>query len=34
MITNFTDVCTCVYVLIDDLYQAVIAPHKRRPGPA
>ena len=33
MIASFTDLCTYVYVLIDDLYQAVIAPHDRRPGP-
>jgi hypothetical protein len=33
MITSFTDLCTYVYVVIDDLYQAVIAPHDHRPGP-
>lgn len=33
MIASFTDMCTYVYVLIDDLYGAVIAPHDRRPGP-
>ena len=33
MIASFTDLCTYIYVLIDDLYQAVIAPHDWRPGP-
>jgi hypothetical protein len=33
MIASFTELCTYVYVVIDDLYQAVIAPHDRRPGP-
>lgn len=33
MITSFADLCTYVYVVIDDLYRAVIAPHDHRPGP-
>src|SRR5579884_2102697 len=33
MITSFVELCTYVYVVIDDLYQAVIAPQDRRPGP-
>ncbi len=33
MITSFADLCTYIYVVIDDLYQAVIAPQDRRPGP-
>src|SRR5579862_3200100 len=33
MIQSFADLCTYVYVLIDDLYRAVIAPHDHRPGP-
>ena len=33
MIQDFSDLCTYVYVLIDDLYQAEVAPHDHRPGP-
>lgn len=33
MITSFADLCTYVYVVIDDLYRAVSAPHAQRPGP-
>ena len=33
MIASFTELCTYVYVVIDDLYQALIAPQDRRPGP-
>jgi len=33
MIASFADLCTYVYVLIDDLYQTLIAPQDRRPGP-
>lgn len=33
MIASFTELCTYVYVVIDELYQAVIAPQDRRPGP-
>jgi hypothetical protein len=33
MITSFADLCTYAYVVIDDLYQAMIAPHDHRPGP-
>jgi hypothetical protein len=33
MIATFTDLCTAVYVLVDDLYRAVVAPHDHRPGP-
>ena len=33
MITSFADLCTIVFVLVDDLYQQVVAPHDHRPGP-
>jgi Transposase DDE domain len=33
MITSFADLCTIVFVLVDDLYRQVVAPHDRRPGP-
>jgi hypothetical protein len=33
MIHPFADLCTDVYVLVDEAYQAVIAPHDHRPGP-
>lgn len=33
MIASFAEMCTYVYVVIDDLYQTVIAPHDHRPGP-
>ena len=33
MITDFTDFCTWIYVLVSDLY-APLAPHFARPGPA
>jgi hypothetical protein len=32
MIEDFADLCTYVYVIVDELYQAVVAPHDRRPG--
>jgi len=34
MIANFADLCTYAYVIVDELYQAVAAPHDHRPGPA
>jgi hypothetical protein len=34
MIQTFADLCTYVYVVVDELYQAVAAPHDHRPGPA
>jgi DDE family transposase len=34
MIAQFADLCTYVYVIVDELYQAVAAPHDHRPGPA
>ena len=34
MIAHFADLCTYVYVIVDELYQAVAAPHDHRPGPA
>ncbi len=33
MIQSFADLCTYVYVMIDDLCRIVIAPHDYRPGP-
>lgn len=33
MIRGFVDLCTVVYVVIDDLYRAHLAPLDRRPGP-
>ena len=33
MITSFADLCTIVFVLVDDLDQQVVAPHDHRPGP-
>jgi hypothetical protein len=33
MIADFADLCTYVYVIVDELYQAVAAPHDHRPGP-
>jgi hypothetical protein len=33
MVSSFEDFCTCMYVLVDDLWQQ-IAPSFRRPGPA
>ena len=33
MIADFADLCTYVYVLVDELYQALAAPHDHRPGP-
>ncbi len=33
MIVNFADLCTYVYVLVDELYQVLVAPHDIRPGP-
>jgi len=33
MIENFADLCTYLYVLIDEAYQTVAAPYDHRPGP-
>lgn len=33
MIASFADMCTYIYVMVDDLYRAVIAPEDHRPGP-
>ncbi len=33
MIQTFEDLCTYVYVTVDELYQSVIQPHDHRPGP-
>jgi hypothetical protein len=33
MVSSFDDFCTCMYVLVDDLWQQ-IAPLFHRPGPA
>lgn len=33
MIHTFQDLCTYTYVLVDDLYQTLIAPYDHRPGP-
>ncbi len=32
MIADFADLCTHVYVIVDELYQLVVAPHDHRPG--
>src|SRR5215210_6381531 len=32
MIQTFADLCTYVYVIVDELYQVVAAPHDHRPG--
>ena len=34
MIADFADRCTHAYVIVDELYQVVAAPHDHRPGPA
>ena len=33
MIADFADLCTAVYVIVDELYQVVAAPYDHRPGP-
>ncbi len=33
MIHTFADLCTYVYVLVDEAYWVVVAPHDHRPGP-
>jgi hypothetical protein len=33
MIETFADLCTALYVLVDDLYQIMAPPHDHRPGP-
>ena len=33
MIHTFEDLCTVVYVLVDELYQVHVQPHDHRPGP-
>jgi len=33
MIADFPDLCTYVYVVVDELYRAVAAAHDHRPGP-
>lgn len=33
MIHTFADLCTYAYVIVDELYHALAAPHDRRPGP-
>lgn len=33
MIADFADLCTYTYVLVDELYQVLVAPHDARPGP-
>jgi hypothetical protein len=33
MIHTFEDLCTVVYVIVDDLYQVHVQPHDYRPGP-
>lgn len=33
MIHGFVDLCTTVYVLVDDFYQRYLAPYDQRPGP-
>ena len=33
MIETFADLCTAIYVLVDDLYQLVAPPYDHRPGP-
>ncbi len=32
MLQGFADLCTYVYVIVDELYQLVVAPHDHRPG--
>ncbi len=34
MIADFADLCTYAYVIVDERYQVVAAPHDHRPGPA
>jgi len=34
IIESFVDLCTAVYVLVDDRYRTVVAPYDQRPGPA
>ena len=34
MIADFADLCTHAYVIVDELYRVVAAPHDHRPGPA
>src|SRR5215217_5622341 len=33
MIADFADLCTYIYVVVDELYQLVAAPYDQRPGP-
>src|SRR5947209_18594851 len=33
MIADFAELCTYIYVLVDELYQRVSAPYDQRPGP-
>jgi len=33
MIQTFEDLCTSVYVIVDDVFQTYIQPHDHRPGP-
>ncbi len=33
MIADFAELCTYIYVLVDELYQRVAAPYDQRPGP-
>ena len=33
MIADFADLCTYVYVLVDELYWPLAAPYDQRPGP-
>jgi hypothetical protein len=33
IIESFVDLCTAIYVLVDDRYQLVVAPYDQRPGP-
>ena len=33
MIHTFEDLCTVVYVLVDELYHLHVQPHDHRPGP-
>ena len=33
MVTNCADLCTLGFVLVDDLYRQIVAPHDHRPGP-
>jgi transposase len=34
MVADFADLCTHAYVIVDELYQVVAAPHDHRSGPA